>query len=72
MTRRMASRIASNLVGEFSREKHFALCLPSREDLKLMAESLIEEQGCQVVWNEEANKIAVRCPECSTIIVQSA
>ena len=63
MTREIASRIASNIVKEFRAEKHFALSLPEREDLELMAQAFANDWGCRVVWNSDANKIAVRCPE---------
>jgi hypothetical protein len=62
MTRELATRIAGNMVREFSREKHFAFSLPSRTALDMIASSLSEDYGCCVVINEEANKIAVRVP----------
>ncbi len=63
MTREIVSRVAGNLVKEFGHEKHFALSLPRRRDLELMAESLSTEYGCLVMWHDDANKIAVRCPD---------
>ena len=60
MTRAIASRIASNMIRQFGHEKRFALSLPNRDDLKLLASSFIEEHGCRVVWHADANKIAVR------------
>ena len=51
------------MVKEFGREKHFTLSLPRRTDLELLADALSVEFGCAVVWNEEANRIAVKCPE---------
>jgi hypothetical protein len=56
----IAQRIAANVVREFGHEEHFALSLPSRSDLELLATSLVEDHGCVVVWNQDANKIAVR------------
>lgn len=39
------------------------MSLPRREDLELIAEAFAMDLGCRVVWNEDANKIAVRAPE---------
>ncbi|HEY3780581.1 MAG TPA: hypothetical protein VGL56_05820 [Fimbriimonadaceae bacterium] len=69
MTREIVSRVAGNLVKEFGHEKHFALSLPRRADLQLMAEALTTEYGCAVVWNEGATKIAVRCPDERKVMV---
>jgi hypothetical protein len=69
MTREIVSRVAGNLVKEFGHEKHFALSLPRRTDLELMAESLSSEYGCLVLWHDDANKIAVRCPEEKRVMV---
>ena len=60
MTRAIASRIATTMIRQFGHEKRFALSLPSREDLQLIASSFIEEHGCRVVWHSDTNKIAVR------------
>ena len=63
MTREIATRIAGNMVREFGKEQHFALSLPSRDALTLIADSLQKEYGCAVVFHEEACKIAVRVPD---------
>lgn len=60
MTREIANRISSNMIRQFGREKHFALSLPSRADLELLAAAFVEDHGCRVVWHSETNKIAVR------------
>jgi len=62
MTREIASRIAKNMVRTFGSEKRFALSLPTRAALELMAQSFVEDHGCRVVWNDQANKIAVLYP----------
>jgi len=58
------------MVREFGKEKHFALSLPSRDALNLIAESLQSDYGCVVVFHEDAVKIAVRVPEavCAYVI----
>jgi hypothetical protein len=63
MTRAVATRIAGNMVREFGREQHFALSLPTRDALVLIADSLQDEYGCTVVFQDESNKIAVRVPD---------
>lgn len=71
MTREVARRIAGNMVREFGKEQHFALSLPSREALDLIAESLKTDHGCTVVFQGETNKIAVRVPLKECVLASS-
>ena len=60
------------MVKEFAVEKRFTLSLPTRAHLELFAESFSKNYGCRVVWNREANKIAVRCPEPAVVAIDAA